>query len=179
MLLVAFLGLSLALVPLARGSFRSLADLRFRGLWLLAVAAAAQLALMLLPGAASPLRSAAHLASYPFGLAFLFVNRRVPGLWLVALGAFMNFLVIAANGGVMPAAPHALALAGLPAHPGLFSNSALLANPRLLFLGDVFAIPRSWPLSNVFSAGDLCIALGAAVTIHRAAGSRLTPPVTG
>jgi hypothetical protein len=36
---------------------------------------------------------------------------------------------------------------------------------RLWFLGDVFAIPASWPLANVFSVGDLLIAIGCVWTI--------------
>jgi Family of unknown function (DUF5317) len=43
--------------------------------------------------------------------------------------------------------------------PG-FQNSTVLVQPRLAFLGDVFFIPASWPLSNVFSVGDVLIALG-------------------
>lgn len=45
----------------------------------------------------------------------------------------------------------------------------------LLFLGDVFAIPASWPFANVFSVGDVLIAVGAAYSIHATCGSRLVP----
>jgi hypothetical protein len=53
---------------------------------------------------------------------------------------------------------------------GAFSMT--VEGARLAFLGDVFAVPVSWPLSGVFSAGDVLIALGVALTILRAAGSR-------
>ena len=52
-----------------------------------------------------------------------------------------------------------MAGAGLNLEPG-FQNSTALAEPRLAFLGDVFHLPASWPLSNVFSVGDVPIALG-------------------
>ncbi len=58
--------------------------------------------------------------------------------------------------------------------PG-FRNSAAVAHPRLAFLGDVFAVPASWPLSNVFSVGDLLIAVGLAWGLLRICGSRLVP----
>lgn len=181
MLLLAFVGLAVVTVPLFRGRLAALAELRFRGVWLLALSLGVQiLVISLVPGPRTPLREGAFIGSYLAAIAFLWWNRRVPGLWLVAVGAAMNLLVIAANGGVMPAAAHALIRADIPATiPRFFTNSMPVANPRLAFLGDIFAVPASWPLSNVFSPGDVCIALGVALTIHRAAGSRLTPSGAG
>jgi len=76
---------------------------------------------------------------------------------LTALGAALNLLAITANGGVIPASPAALAMAGLPVDEPGFQSSTAVDDPRLAFLGDVFAIPASWPLSNVFSVGDVLI----------------------
>ena len=39
----------------------------------------------------------------------------------------------------------------------------LVAHPRLLFLGDILAVPHAVPLANVYSVGDVCIAIGAAI----------------
>jgi hypothetical protein len=75
----------------------------------------------------------------------------------------LNLLAISVNGGVMPASPSALAGAGLGADEPGFQNSTALAEPRPAFLGDVFYFPASWPLSNVFSVGDVLIALGGRV----------------
>ncbi len=180
MLMLVFLAAALAAVPIGRGRLRALAVMRFEASWVLVLAVAIQLTLAFVPEGGPPgLREAAHMSTYPMGIAFIYANRRIPGLWLVGLGALLNFAVIVANAGVMPAAPHALAVAGLPPDPATYSNSAALADPHLLFLGDIFAIPRSVPFSNVFSAGDICIALGAALTIHRVTGSRLVPSATG
>jgi MFS family permease len=178
-ILVAFVVLAIATVPIAHGSLRALADVRFRAIWLLVLAVAVQVWALALPQAAEDTRAIAHVLTYPIGIAFVWLNRRIPGLWIVGLGATLNFVVIAANDGVMPAAPHALAVAGLPADPGTFVNSGPVADARLPFLGDIFAIPASWPFSNVFSPGDVCIAIGAAITVHRVAGSRLAPSGTG
>lgn len=179
MLLLVFLALAAATVPLTGGRLRALAHVRFRGLWLLWLALGVQLALTFLSGPETDLRVACHVATYPLGIGFILMNRRIPGLRLVAAGALMNLTAIVANGGVMPAAPHALAVAGLPADPVVYSNSLALAAPRLLFLGDIFAIPSSLPFSNVFSVGDICIALGGALAIRRITVSRLAPRALG
>jgi hypothetical protein len=48
----------------------------------------------------------------------------------------------------------------------------VVAKPKLAFLGDIFAWPDPLPLHNVFSAGDVCILIGAAIVIHFVCGSR-------
>ena len=176
MFLVAWVALSALAVPLAGGRLGALVELHLRRVW--AIYAALGLAVLGV-GLPDGLRSLLLVAAYPVGAVFLLANRRVPGMALVALGAALNLLAITANGGVMPASAEALAAAGLPsAEPG-FENSAALADPRLAFLGDVFAIPASWPLSNVFSVGDVCIGAGLAWGLHRVCGSRLVPRWTG
>ncbi len=117
-----------------------------------------------------------HLGTYGLLAAFLWVNRGVPYLWLAAVGGGLNLIVIAANGGVMPADPVALATAGVDQKAGDFANSAALAHPHLSFLGDVFAVPASWPVSNVFSVGDVIIVLGALLAVHTLSDSRLALP---
>jgi uncharacterized protein DUF5317 len=173
--LVALVLLSAAAVPLLGGRLGALGELRLRRIWALFVALGLAVLGIGLPGLPDGLRSALLVAAYPVGAVFLVANRRVPGMPLTALGAALNLLAITANGGVMPASPAALARAGLPVDPPGFQNSAALDEPRLAFLGDVFAIPASWPLSNVFSVGDVLIGAGLAWAVHRVCGSRLAP----
>lgn len=173
MILVLVLVLALALVPLFGGRLRRLSTLRLRAPWLLWLALGTQLALIAFPGDETWWRVAANVATYPLGIGWVWMNRHVPGLWIVAAGAACNLVPILANGGVMPASAHALEVAGISPDAGVYTNSTVLADPKLLFLGDVLAIPESWPFANVLSLGDLVIALGAAYTIHRVTGSRL------
>ena len=112
-------------------------------------------------GAAGP---PLYLGSTLAALVVVTLNARIPGLALVVGGTASNLAAILANGGVMPADPAALALAGLDDRPG-FSNSAVIADPALRPLTDVFAIPASIPLANVFSVGDVLIAVGVAIAI--------------
>ena len=63
----------------------------------------------------------------------------------------------------MPASRAALRLAGLPVSAIPHNNSELATSgDHLRFLGDVFALPHSLPLANVFSIGDILIAIGLA-----------------
>jgi Family of unknown function (DUF5317) len=81
-----------------------------------------------------------HLASDALVGAFLVANPRLPGMPVLALGAGLNVLAIAANGGVMPASASALRIAGIDVTDG-FANSAAVAHPHLLWLGDVIPVP--------------------------------------
>jgi hypothetical protein len=173
--LVAVVVLAALAVPLAGGRLGAVVEVRLRHVWAVFAALGLQIVALELPGLSDGRRAALVVASYPVGAVFLAVNWRIPGMPLVALGGALNLLAICANGGVMPASPSALAGAGLPAGEPGFQSSAAVADPRLGFLGDIFYIPASWPLSNVFSVGDVLIALGVAWALHRISGSRLAP----
>jgi hypothetical protein len=91
-------------------------------------------------------------------------NARLPGLPIVALGAASNLAAIIANGGYMPASLAAMTAIGKAPSPG-YSNSAVIARPSLEALTDIFAMPPWLPFANVFSMGDVLIALGIAWAI--------------
>ena len=109
-----------------------------------------------MPGTLAPIL---HVATYLVALGFIWANRSVPGVLVIAAGVATNGITIAVNGGVLPASPGAVVAAGLDAHLA-FSNSAVLPSPLLPWLGDVFAWPAPLPLANTYSVGDLLIALG-------------------
>ena len=166
--------LCLATVPLAGGRLGALAELRFRARGVLLAAILAQILIIsVVPGGSATLHNAVHVGTYVAVAAFVVANRRIPWVWLVALGGALNFAAIVANGGVMPAAPRALQGAGMVVDPAEFTNSGAVAHPHLQFLGDVFWLPSSWPVSNVFSIGDVLIVLGALLAMHCVCASRL------
>ena len=167
MFLLAFIALALVTVPVAGGHLTRLADLRLRGVpWLFAALIVQVLVISFLPGVPDWVHPVLHIATYVVALAFVLVNRSVPGAWIVFAGGASNFVAIAANEGVMPATRAAMRAAGLPVHGHAFANSAANSHARLGFLGDVFALPASWPIHNVFSVGDVLIAIGAFVLLH-------------
>ena len=161
---------------LAGGRLRGYGDLRIRYGWVVGLALLAQVvAIEVLPGAPAALLSAVHIATYVVAGWFVWVNRAIPGLWLIALGAASNGITIALNGGTLPASPAALRAAGLDLDATEFLNSGVVADPRLPWLGDVFAVPAGWPLANVFSVGDVLILGGVGWAAQRICGSRLAP----
>ena len=167
--------LAVLTVPLAGGKLVALADVRLRLVPLLFTALFVQIAITaVFTDWNDTLLRALHLASYVLLGVFLWANRRITGIPLVALGGLCNVLAIVANGGVMPAGPAAVRSAGISA-TNEFVNSGVQTNPRLLFLGDIWSIPEGWPFANVFSIGDVIIAIGVAIVIHAICGSRVIP----
>jgi hypothetical protein len=161
-------------VPLLGGSLARLADLRLRRVWCIGASLGLQvLIISIIPdGIPGWLGGALYAVSYGLAALFLWANRGVPWLWLVAVGGFANLLAIGANGGVMPASPGALTAAGRALHARGYRNSSDVAGAHLRFLGDIFALPRQWPLANVFSIGDVLLVLGATLLLHTVGQSR-------
>lgn len=180
-MIIPVLGVLAVLSPLlAGGDLRRLGDLRFRGSWVVLLALVAQVVVIsVIPGENHAVLASVHLATYAAAGWFVVMNRRVPGILVIAVGAASNALAIAANRGTLPASRSALEHAGLHLNPHEFLNSGVLAHPHLAFLGDVLATPSWVPLANVFSIGDVLILCGVTWGAHRACGSRLVPAWAG
>ena len=172
-LALAFILLVLT-VPLAGGRLSRLEQVRFRSIWLGALALALQLLIVTaFPDGDTTFHRALHLASYVLAGACILRNLHIPFAWLIAAGGLLNVIAIVANGGVMPARRGALDAAGLDVKDSDFANSDYVEDAKLGFLGDVFAIPEGWPGANVFSVGDVVMVLGAFLALHALCGSRL------
>jgi Family of unknown function (DUF5317) len=169
-------------VPLAGGRLSALGDLRLRMPGLAVAGILAQVLIVsVVPEGLGSAAHWLHLVSYALLGGCAWVNRRIPGVPLVALGGLLNAIAITANGGVMPADPDLIVHAAQAGGHG-FVNSGVVEHPRLLFLGDIFATPRDWPLANVYSVGDFLILTGVAILLHRVSGSKLLawwPPRAG
>jgi hypothetical protein len=175
MILIALALICVALVPLRGGELSRLADIRLRGLWIPVAALVLQVVITVLVTGGSPLvHRLLHIATYALLASFLWANRRLPGMAVVALGAGLNTLAILANGGVMPASATAERIAGMHLRAG-FDNSAHLSHELLPFLGDI--IPWPGPLHNVLSVGDLIIFAGTFVLLQRACGRGAPRPI--
>jgi hypothetical protein len=153
--------LALALVPLTGGSLRQLAALKVR--WLPLAFAALGLQIIVISVWTSMPHTLAvigHIASYLILGVVVWVNRRVPGMLLIALGAGANALAISINRGELPASRWALRHAGIRARNG-FNNSGAVAHPHLAWLGDIMVTPAWLPFRNMISVGDVVLVMAA------------------
>jgi Family of unknown function (DUF5317) len=111
------------------------------------------------------------LVSYALLIAMLLRNMRLLGVRFLVLGLLSNLVAILANGGLMPVRPAALAVAHRAY--SIHNNSIKIARPHLAALVDRWAVPHWIPLGNVYSVGDVIIALGVFLAIVAAMrGSR-------
>ena len=159
---------------LAGGRLGKLKALDLRAPWAFVLAAAAQVGLMIAgargtalgPGVAPAL----YVLTFVLVLVGLWINRHLPGVWLVGAGVFLNFLVIATNGGGMPVEREVAVRAGntqmveMLDSPAYTSHVPATEATRLRFLGDVLPLPMVIPRPRFFSpgsVGDVLVTLGA------------------
>ncbi len=176
MIFAAAIPIGIVLGWLSGGRLERLGTIRFRWAWLAVGGLLAQVVLFsgIVPGLSQEAVAILYVATTLAVFAALLRNVRMTGLPIVALGAGANLVAIVANGGVMPADPAAYAAAGLEGTSGP-SNSAVIADPVLRPLTDIFAIPAGVPFANVFSIGDVLIALGIVVAIVAAMRAEASP----
>lgn len=181
MILAIAIAVAVVLVPLTGGDLSRLADLHLRWWGLLPGAIGLQVAVMNTPTelVSSSVLGALHVVSYLMVFVALALNRHIDGWFVLAAGGLLNLVVIAANGGVMPADPKLWTEIGMPEPiEGFFENSAPMGDATLGFLGDVLVFPGPAWMTHLFSIGDAVLALGLIVVLQlECYRSRL--PVTG
>ena len=148
------------------GRLSGLATVDFHWPWLAIGGFLVQLVLF-----AEPVRSVVgdlgpplYVASTGAVLIAVIRNVRIPGMALVAVGAGANLAAIVANGGFMPRERGRLRALGSGLNAG-YTNSSIVADPVLEPLTDVYSLPTWLPFANVFSIGDVFIAIGVVIVI--------------
>lgn len=110
----------------------------------------------------------AHVVSLLMAALVVCFNLNLPGFKLLLVGLLSNLAAIVVNGGYMPVSTAAREAAGLPALTSAHNNIQVLTDATpLWFLADIFPIPSGIPFANVFSIGDVLIAVGIFVFVHR------------
>lgn len=179
----------IAIALLRGGSLRNFAAVNLRALPLIFAGLGLQI-LIFNPWADARLGAAATGALYVLSMAVLIawvaLNRAIPGMALAGAGVLMNTAAIAANGGYMPVDPQAAAYAGRLARyategDAVNHNSVATAEGvQLWLLTDIFPLPAGIPLANVFSLGDILLTAGVAYfcygVITGALGRPTAPP---
>jgi hypothetical protein len=172
---------ALAVGLAAGGKVGALAQLRLRAVWLVFAALALQLVAFPLPWfpweTGESAASALWLASFALLIVAAALNARITGVPVIAAGMLLNLVAILANGGTMPVTPGALEAAGESYVTN--ANSTALQSPTFSWLVDRWAAPEWVPFANVFSIGDVLIAVGAFVLVLAAMGVRLSSAAFG
>jgi hypothetical protein len=178
--LAVVLGLFADLLRYRQQAFSRIAAIPLRSPWLVLVAVVLQVPLLRAP--AGPiqglrLQQALFLASHLLLLAFVWRNRRLPGILIVGAGVALNLAVILANAGFMPVTPETLARINpgttvdywpLGHHHGYSKDVIRLQeDTRLWILSDILVLPPPFPRPTAFSAGDLLIAAGIVLLLVR------------
>ena len=167
MVLVLAVLVGLALGRLLGGRVSALAAIPIRAPWLFYAA------IGLLPWSiGDSLATVLWMASYALLIAAVVVNVRLPGAGIVGLGMLSNLAAVVSNGGHMPARVSALRAAGM-LYKGVHNNSAIAVHPNLPWLIDRWPVPAWIPMGNVYSVGDVLIAVGAVVLVCAGMGVRL------
>ncbi len=160
---VATLVVAVIVVAVSKGSFQRLGRIRLHALWLLLLALVIQIVLELVDfpdERIDDLGLAILLCSYALVFAFCYLNRRVTGMLIVAIGVGLNVLVIALNGG-MPTKDDVETRNGHEVRVPI--ERTVKHKPRdrddvLPFLADVITAP-GFP-NQQFSVGDIVIGVG-------------------
>ncbi|WP_025692388.1 DUF5317 domain-containing protein [Paenibacillus zanthoxyli] len=103
---------------------------------------------------------------YVAGLYILWLNRSTPGFLFIFAGVFLNFLVMAVNGGKMPVSLEAAKVLD-PYYVHLLQSGAVVTKhflmdsaTRLPFLGDIIPLSKPYPRTQVISVGDIVMNVG-------------------
>jgi ADP-ribose pyrophosphatase YjhB (NUDIX family) len=113
-----------------------------------------------------------HLLSYLLLFVFVFANRRLPGMLIMGFGIFLNFVVIMANGGVMPVSAQNIPPSLIEQQPetSWALHSLMTAETKLAFLADIISLPYD-PLHKI-SIGDVILSLGLVFFLQRGMQAR-------
>jgi len=163
--------LALAISVLRGGRLVNLGDIELKAWWLLFVALGLQIGTAFLPEAswAEGVGLAMVLFSFILLMVLVVMNRSAPGMGIAGLGVLMNFVVIAANGG-MPVLAGAAEVASNftvsdPDLSGSFKHVLLDETSHLAFFADVIPL-RLVGIGEVISLGDILLALGLGVFLE-------------
>lgn len=163
------------LIGLVRGGkWQNLITFKFKKTWLVILAMVLQLAIF------NPLwdkyvgagiiNNYLYVLSIAILVIFLLVNIDISGLRILGLGIVSNGVAIVANGGHMPSRLEALkrilpqeTISQLQSGSAAYNVVLISDETKFSFLCDLFYIPNI----NVYSVGDILIALGAFITVQQ------------
>lgn len=163
------------LIALFRGgSFSAFADMRLKIGWIFPVLLIIQIIIFSLQNKIDIIGNYSNfifMIVYLVGLFFLWYNRNLPGFKILLFGVFLNFIVMAVNGGRMPVSLEASTVLDPYYLEALTDNlygkhAAITEYTRLAFLGDIIPLAPPYPKVRVISIGDVVMNIGAFIFIQ-------------
>ncbi|MCA1031395.1 DUF5317 domain-containing protein [Bacillus timonensis] len=153
---------------LRKGNLKGIATLNLKWGWIFPVLLLIQFTVYLLQNKYEVLGNASgviFMLVYVAGLTFLWINRNYRGMSLILVGVFLNFIVMAVNGGRMPVSAEAAAILDpyylQTLKDGLYAKHTLLVeSTKLGFLGDIIPLSNPYPRTQVISIGDVIMNIG-------------------
>jgi hypothetical protein len=166
----------------------SLPDVQF--MWIVSIALLPQILAFYLPSSSrlfsKEVAGLMLVASQTGLLFFLWMNRHIPMFWILGIGLLLNFLVIVANGGLMPISPETIVRLAPEVPIQTWQVGERLAQTkdiilpteqtRFVWLSDRFVSPDWYPIPTAFSLGDMILAIGVAGLLWQAGGERQDLP---
>ncbi|KKO55222.1 DUF5317 domain-containing protein [Paenibacillus sp. DMB20] len=160
-------------VGLIRGGFRhglqQFSKIRLKGGWVFPVLLLIQFVIFRFQEDYPALAAASNYAFigiYVVGMIFLWMNRNQKGFSLILIGVFLNFLVMAVNGGRMPVSIQAASVLD-PYYVDMLKNGTVItkhflldSTTKLYFLGDIIPLSPPYPRSQAISIGDIVMNIG-------------------
>lgn len=161
------------IIGLIRGGYRyglkQFSNIRLKGGWIFPVLLLLQFAVFKFQDQSPVIASVSNyvfIAIYIIGMIFLWMNRDHKGFPAILIGVFLNFLVMAVNGGRMPVSLQAASVLE-PHYVDMLQNSTAItkhylmdASTRLSFLGDIIPLSSPYPRTQAISIGDVVMNIG-------------------
>ncbi|WP_026478984.1 DUF5317 domain-containing protein [Alkaliphilus transvaalensis] len=127
-----------------------------------------------------------YIIAYCLLFFVLFLNLHNRSLWFILIGAILNFAAIVLNQGRMPIDLILLEEAGFlnmlqSINIGALPNYIPMAEAEAIttYLGKRFVTPSIYPLKQIFSVGDIFIALGLTIYVQAIMQSKLHRKAVG
>ncbi|HHX23555.1 MAG: DUF5317 domain-containing protein [Tepidanaerobacteraceae bacterium] len=176
-MLVDFLVISFIVGLLRGGNIKQLTEAPFKHIELIFLSFIVRYLPLILPGSlidyAIRYNWLVVTLSYAILLYFLISNLHIKAVSMVAIGVFLNLLVIIVNGGKMPVSLWAVEVTNLEDlrellyDPNYLYHTVLDSSTKFKFLADIIPIPPPYPKPRVFSIGDFLMGTGLFLVIQK------------
>lgn len=166
------------------GSIRNISITKIRGWFLVLLAFIIQISTLIFRDmhVVESYGSYFYIASAVLIILTLILNIDKKGMWIILIGAILNFLVVIINENKMPISLDGLELAGLQNIMDGIKNGNITNYMDIdqvtnwtKYLGKYIVIPKPYPMAKVISIGDILMSLGIILVVQ---GQMMKPYLT-